>query len=342
MPDAPGHKKTVNSFDVARLAGVSRSAVSRTFTDGASVSKETRDKVIAAARELGYRVNVLARSLHKQKSDLVGVVAADLDNPFRSEQIDLLSKGLLECGFRPILLRGEKSTDVADLIGSLLQYSVAGVIVTSDTPPEEICIECLENGVPLVVVNKRDPGAPVDRVVTAFEDGGRKAYEHLIASGCRKLAVVTPERSSFSINGRALAFEQAANDGGVPVIRIAWGAQTYDGGLAAAEFVHRVRSEVDGVFCTADYLALGVLDGLRHIHGLRVPQDIQLVGYDDIPQAAWKAYDLTTFSQSRHDLCEATLDLLMQRLENPDLQQQVRVCDVHLVQRATTRGPAGD
>jgi len=338
MPDASGPKKQVNSFDVAKLAGVSRSAVSRTFTDGASVSKETRDKVIEAARQLGYRVNVLARSLHKQKSDLVGVVAADLDNPFRAEQIDLLSQGLLERGFRPILLRGEPSASVADLIGSLLQYSVAGVIVTSDTPPEEICQECLQNGVPLVVINKRDPGAPVDRVVTDFEAGGRLAFEHLVESGCRKLAVVTPEKSSYSINGRALAFEQAANAKGIPVIRIAWGTQTYEGGLAAASFVHRVRSEIDGIFCTADYLALGALDGLRHVHGLRVPKDIQVIGYDDIQQASWKAYDLSTVVQSRRELSEAALDLLMQRLEDPETPPQVRICGVSLVQRSTTTG----
>ncbi|PVB61409.1 LacI family DNA-binding transcriptional regulator [Labrenzia sp. 011] len=330
-------KKQVNSFDVARLAGVSRSAVSRTFTDGASVSKETREKVMAAARQLGYRVNVLARSLHKQKSDLVGVVAADLDNPFRSEQIDLLSQGLLELGFRPILLRGEPSENVAELIGSLLQYSVAGVIVTSDTPPEEICQECLQNGVPLVVVNKRDPGAPVDRVVTDFEAGGRLALDHLLDCGCGKLAVVTPERSSYSVLGRAQSFEQAANARGVPVIRIAWGTQSYEGGLSAADFAYRVRSEVDGIFCAADYLALGVLDGLRHVHGVNVPKDMQVIGYDDIPQASWKAYDLTTVSQSRRDLCEATLDLLMRRLEEPEASPQIRTCGVSLVRRGTTR-----
>jgi LacI family transcriptional regulator len=338
MADSSGSRKAVNSFDVARLAGVSRSAVSRTFTDGASVSGETRDKVIAAAAKLGYRVNVLARSLHKQKSDLVGVVAADLDNPFRAEQIDLLSKGLLERGFRPILLCGDPSADVAQLIGSLLQYSVAGVIVTSDTPSEDICMECLENGVPLVVVNKRDPGAPVDRVVTAFEEGGRLAFRHLVENGCRKLAVVTPERASYSVNGRALAFEQAANDGGIPVIRIARGTQSYEGGLEVAAAFNRAADGIDGIFCAADYLALGLLDGLRHDHGVAVPEDVQMVGYDDIPQAAWKAYDLTTLTQSRQDLCEATLDLLMQRLENPDLPQQVKVCDVRLVQRGTTRG----
>ncbi|MET1413283.1 LacI family DNA-binding transcriptional regulator [Roseibium sp. HPY-6] len=336
MTDQGSPRKQVNSFDVAKLAGVSRSAVSRTFTDGASVSEETRKKVIKAARELGYRVNVLARSLHKQKSDLVGVVAADLDNPFRAEQIDLLSQGLLERGFRPILLRGDPSADVADLIGSLLQYSVAGVIVTSDTPPEEICRECRENGVPLVVVNKSDPGAPVDRVVTDFEAGGRLAFEHLVASGCRKLAVVTPERSSFSINGRALAFEQIANDAGIPVIRIAWGAQTYEGGLEASTYVNRVRSEVDGLFCTADYLALGVLDGLRHDHGIKVPEEIQLIAYDDIVQASWRSYDMTTIVQSRRELCEITLNLLMQRLEKPELPQQVEVCGVSLKQRGTT------
>lgn len=336
MTDRGSSKKQVNSFDVARLAGVSRSAVSRTFTDGASVSDETREKVIKAAQELGYRVNVLARSLHKQKSDLVGVVAADLDNPFRGEQIDLLSQGLLEQGLRPILLRGDPSTDVAELIGSLLQYSVAGVIVTSDTPPEEICRECLENGVPLVVVNKRDPGAPVDRVVTDFDAGGRLAFEHLIACGCRKLAVVTPERSSYSVNGRALAFEQAANDAGVPVIRIAWGTQTYDGGLSASAYVSRVKTEIDGVFCTADYLALGVLDGLRHEHGIRVPEDMQVIGYDDIVQASWKSYDLTTIVQSRKELCDITLKLLMQRLVDPDLPQQIEVSGVSLMQRGTT------
>lgn len=338
MTEQGGPKKQVNSFDVARLAGVSRSAVSRTFTDGASVSDETRKKVIKAARELGYRVNVLARSLHKQKSDLVGVVAADLDNPFRAEQIDLLSQGLLERGFRPILLRGDPSVDVADHIGSLLQYSVAGVIVTSDTPPEEICRECLEHGVPLVVVNKRDPGAPVDRVVTDFDAGGKLAFEHLLARGCRKVAVVTPEKSSYSINGRALSFERAANGAGVPVIRIGWGTQSYEGGLLASACVARLLGEIEGLFCTADYLALGVMDGLRFEHGISVPEDIQLIGYDDIVQASWKSYDMTTIVQSRRDLSETTLDLLMQRLENPDLPQQVTVCGVSLVQRATTFG----
>ncbi|WP_299809432.1 LacI family DNA-binding transcriptional regulator [uncultured Roseibium sp.] len=334
---SPHPRKQINSFDVARLAGVSRSAVSRTFTDGASVSKETRDKVMAAARQLGYRVNVLARSLHKQKSDLVGVVASDLDNPFRAEQIDLLTQGLLELGFRPIMLRGEPSADVAELIGSLLQYSVAGVIVTSDTPPEEICQECLQNGVPLVVVNKRDPGAPVDRVVTDFDAGGRMALEHLLECGCKRLAVITPEHSSYSINGRVLAFEEAGKARGISVIRITCPTQSYEGGLAASDVVHEARNDIDGIFCTADYLALGVLDGLRHVHGLMVPEDIQMMGYDDIPQASWRAYDLTTVSQSRHDLCEATLDLLVQRLEEPQSSPQIRTCGVTLVPRGTTR-----
>ena len=337
MTDPLGPKKTANSFDVARAAGVSRSAVSRTFTDGASVSPETREKVIKAARELGYRVNALARSLHKQKSDLVGLVAADLDNPFRAEQIDLLSQGLLERGFRPILLRGDPSADVADLIGSLLQYSVAGVIVTSDTPPEEICMECLENGVPLVVVNKRDPGAPVDRVLTDFETGGRIAFEHLRAAGCTRLAVVTPEKPSYSVMGRGLSFERSALENDVPCVRIAVGTQTYEGGLEAANHIHAWRQDIDGVFCTADYLALGVMDGLRHVHGIAIPDDLQLISYDDIPQAAWKSYDLTTIVQCQRALCEATLRLLMDRLADPEAPPNVSTCDVSIIARSTTR-----
>ena len=156
MSDPFPPKRKVNSFDVAQRAGVSRSAVSRTFTDGASVSKETREKVIQAARELGYRVNALARTLNTRRSDLVGVVAADMDNPFRAEQIDCLTRNLLARGFRPLLLRGDAATDVSAMIGQLLQYSVAGVIVTSDTPPHEICEECHACGVPLVIINKQD------------------------------------------------------------------------------------------------------------------------------------------------------------------------------------------
>ncbi|WP_289034622.1 LacI family DNA-binding transcriptional regulator [uncultured Roseibium sp.] len=335
MMDADTPRKKVNSHDVAERAGVSRSAVSRTFTDGASVSEETRSKVMKAAMELGYRVNALARSLHTQRSDLVGLVAADMDNPFRAEQIDCLSKLLRERGFKPILLRGEATANVSEMIGALLQYSVAGVIVTSDTPPEQICVECQRHGVPLVTINKQDPGAPVDRVQCDFEHGGRMAFDHLHSIGCRKLALVLPQKPSHTIAGRAGTFEDRCREQEIPLQRIACGLQDYESGLAAANLVAAKSNEIDGIFCVADYMALGLLDGLRHEHGIKVPGDMRLIGFDDIPQAGWKAYSLTTIRQSREELARNAIDLLIQRIETPELPPQEHICSLDLCLRST-------
>ncbi|WP_417691459.1 LacI family DNA-binding transcriptional regulator [Roseibium sp.] len=335
MSESFSTKPKVTSFEVAQKAGVSRSAVSRTFTDGASVSKETREKVIAAARDLGYRVNALARSLNRRRSDLVGVVAADMDNPFRAEQVDYLSRLLLQQGFRPILLRGDPSADVSAIIGQLLQYSVAGVIVTSDTPPQQICDECHACGVPLVTINKQDPGSPVDRVQCDFEMGGRLAYEHLRTQGCERLALVTPETASFTVAGRGKAFLAHCKGGGIPVEVFKQGRQHYDAGRTVAAQVADRWNDLDGVFCTGDYMALGLLDGLRQDHGLRVPEDLRLIGFDDIQQAAWAAYDLTTIRQSRQDLSAMAVELLVRRIDDPLLAPQVQILPVELVVRKT-------
>lgn len=328
-------KRKVSSRDVAERAGVSRSAVSRTFTDGASVSDATRKRVMKAAVELGYRVNALARSLHTQRSDLVGVVAADMDNPFRAEQVDCLSRMLRDAGFKPILLRGDTAANVSDMIGALLQYSVSGVIVTSDTPPQQICDECQLHGVPLVTINKQDPGAPVDRVQCDFETGGRMAFDHLRALNCERLALVTPEQASYTIAGRARSFRKAAEDSNTPLTTIECGGQNYQSGLEAADRLVPHKDQLDGIFCVADYMALGLLDGLRHTHDIQVPRDLRLIGFDDIPQASWKAYELTTIRQSREALAAKAVDLLITRINNPDLPRQDLTCPLDLILRTT-------
>lgn len=334
MSDTKPPKRKANSIDVAILAGVSRSAVSRTFTNGASVSEETRTKVMKAAEQLGYRVNALARSLHK-RSELVGLVTADMHNPFRAEQIDWLSKLLGERGFKPIFLRGERHADVSDMIGSLLEYRVAGVIVTSDTPPQEICEECQRYGVPLVTINKQDTGAPLDRVICDFEAGGRMAFEHLRSSGSKRLGLVLPESPSYTIAGRAESFRAACGENGLDLVEIRHGGQDYQSGLEAAGLVAEKRDQIDGLFCVADYLALGLLDGLRRNHGVRFPEDMRLIGFDDIPQAGWDGYQLTTIRQSRETLARLAIDLLCRRIDSPELPHQELICALELIVRET-------
>ena len=130
------------SFDVARKAGVSRSAVSRAFTPGASIAADTRDKVMQAADALGYRVNELAKGLSNQRSNLVGVIVADLDTPFRNAQIDALIRELVATNYRPILFTADGPVQTAHTLHQLLHYNLSGAVVTSDAPPSEICSEC--------------------------------------------------------------------------------------------------------------------------------------------------------------------------------------------------------
>jgi LacI family transcriptional regulator len=331
-------QRQATSFDVARKAGVSRSAVSRAFTPGASISADTRDKVIEAADALGYRVNELAKGLSNQRSNLVGLIVADMDTPFRSAQVDALTRELVANGFRPILFTADGPVETARTLHQLLHYSLSGAVVTSDAPPSEICSECARLGVPLVLVNKEEELQTVDRVVGDNVRGGELAFEELVASGCTELVVVRPSRQSYSLETRIDSFIAAASAARVDARILDAGLQTYEGGRqSAAAFRDLTIAGQFGMFCPMDLMALGILDALRSDHGIRVPDDLCLVGYDDIPQASWQPYQLTTVRQPTVSMAQAAVSMLKARIETPDAIQRKSIVPVELIKRKTTR-----
>jgi DNA-binding LacI/PurR family transcriptional regulator len=200
---------------VAREAGVSRSAVSRAFTPGTSISEETRRKVLKAASDLGYRVNLVARGLNKQRTDLVGMIAAGMVNPFRSEQIDALAKRLVREGFCPMLFCIDEGMDEEQLLSILLNYQVSGVVITSDAPPIEICEECARMQVPLVLVGRGDALPFVDLINGDDAKGGRMAANALIAAGRRRLVVMAPAKPVHSVSARIASFNDRAVEAGI-------------------------------------------------------------------------------------------------------------------------------
>ncbi|NDV01077.1 LacI family DNA-binding transcriptional regulator [Pseudoroseicyclus tamaricis] len=333
-------ERQVTALDVARRAGVSRSAVSRTFTDGASVAPDTRDKVLEAAASLGYRVNSLARSLILRRSELVALVVSDMDHSFRARTVDLLARGLVAEGYRPVLLPWNEGDDPARLIDMMLQYSVAGAIVTSDTPPQQIAEQSARWGVPLVLVNKAPGGDRAARVVQDTEAAGRMAAEVLKAAGCRRIAYVGQLRPSYTIDARKTRFLSVARELGLDLaIEVAGAAQNHAGGMEAAERFLASGVSVDGVHCANDFLAIGFIDRLRQA-GLSAPADFALVGCDDIAEAAWPAYDLTTIRQDVADLASASLKALLARIAEPAAPAGTIEIGVSLVERASTRRPA--
>lgn len=343
MTDQDRPLKAVTSVDVARRAGVSRSAVSRSFTPGASVAPATRERVMKAADELGYRVNQLARSLTNQRSDLVGIVAANMDNPFRSRQIKDMASELVNRGYKPILLPAEAEEDPRRVIGMLLEYNVSGVIVTSDTPPQSICRECVSLGVPMVLVNKAGIDAKVDRVLLDNVKSGESAARLLIEKGSRKLVAIGSGILSHSLCVRMDAFDRTALSMGLPKPeRYQAGFQDYDGGFEAARCMLESKSDCDGIFCVTDYMALGVLDHIRLHSNRQIPEDIQLIGCDDILQARWAGYDLTTIRQDTGILASEVVSCLIKRFDKPDAPSRTRIVDVSIIERGTTRNNMED
>lgn len=308
----PMRREFVSAQDVAAQAGVSRSAVSRAFTPGASIAPETRQKVMAAAEALGYRVNDLARGLLARRSRLVGLVASDLDTPFRAAVASALTALLMARGNVPTLVRvGPSQRDGIAAHETLLSYRAEATIFLSGTPPVSLIELARRNGQPLIALNRTEPG--IDHVRSDHAGAARVAAERLIAAGCRSLAVVTSERDTPSLVQRVEAFQAAANKAGFAprVVRIA--DTDYAGGLAAGRALFAAGKRPDGVFCVNDLMAFGVLDVARGEYGLAVPRDLCVIGFDDVPQAAWRAYDLATFRQDPEGLAAAAIEVLDKR-----------------------------
>lgn len=335
MGDAP-HKQAT-SFDVARLAGVSRSAVSRAFTDGASISKETRDKVMAAAEELGYRVNFLARGLQTRHSNLVGVVASRLETPFRSRQVKAAVQALVREGLRPILLTAESAEEVATLIGSLLNYSVAGMLITSDTPHASIISECNRLGIPVVLINRAPLAQGADHIRLDLEQAGGIPYQMLRDSGVRRFALLAPSIRTFTVSGRSEVFAELCERSGAKAVTVFSRDQSYDAGLAAADEVAERIDEIDGLFCANDLMAMGTMDGLRNRHGKSIPEDLQVVGFDNIEQAGWLSYDLSTVDQDVVEQAELAVEMMLERIAQPELPFRTHLQGLVPVFRGTTK-----
>ncbi len=318
-------KKWVTASDVARLAGVSRSAVSRAFTPGASVAPETRRRVEEAARTLGYQVNILARSINKGRSNFVGLVTAGFSNAFRNQLIGPLTHQLARQGLIPLLVNAEDSCQQAPGLRDLMSYHVAGIIMTSGAPPLSLAQEYVARSIPVVIIN-RDTDLPgTDVVYSDNVDGARQAARWLQQRGCRHPAFIGEQPANFSTRQRREAFCQALS--GVTCIDVH--GSDYHAGFNAIEPLIR-QPGIDGVFCATDTLALGLRDALER--GRTTPT-LPLIGFDDIPEAGYAARQLTTLRQDVEQLATEAVSLLIQRMEDESRPPVKKVIPVQLIAR---------
>ncbi len=325
--------RRVSSIDVARRAGVSQSAVSRTFSQRGVVSAETRAKVLAAARDLGYTPNALARSLITNRTNIVGVVMADMTNPFYPTVLEELARQLGGVGLQVLLLAPPPERDSDDVLPLLLQYRVDAVIVASASISSAMVGTLAARGTPVVLFNRHVPGVAVSAVLCDNVEGGRLVANLLLDGGHRRVGFIAGKPDTSTSIDREKGFGDRLRERGV----FAWGREqgvyTYQSGYEAALQLLDRADRPSAIFCANDIMALGALDAARSIAGLRVPQDVSVIGFDDIPSAAWPAYRLTTIRQPVEQMVAATLGIVTGLLERGDAEPTVKLLPGSLIRR---------
>mgnify|MGYP000268264444 CR=1 FL=1 len=329
----------VTSLQVAERAGVSQSAVSRVFTPGASASAKTVEKVRKAATELGYRPNMMARAMITGKSRIIGLVVAYLDNQFYPLALQLLSCALQEKGYHILVFTASNSQGAAEeVMQELLDYQVDGIITASVGMTNDLTQRCTAAGIPVVMFNRGQEGAAISSVTSANKKGGRAVAEYLLSCGHQNFGHISGWSGSSTGRDRQAGFCEALAQHGIAP-QIIDGMFDRETAAAAAQAMMESATPPDAIFVGNDHMAFAVIDTLRHEMNLSIPGDVAIVGYDDVPLAAWPAYNLTTMRQPVNRMVEATIDTLLTRIDDPSTPAQRIEIDSPLIARGTTKGP---
>jgi len=317
-------RKRATSYDVAALAGVSQSAVSRVFQDGASASKAMRERVVAAANKLGYRPNAIARGLITQQSNMVAVVISKLTNLYYPEVLVQLTQQFSERGVRVLLFALERESDTKVVLEQMLQYRVDGILTAAMFSPEELAtIEAAQ--IPVVFYNRSSKDLLVSSVRCDQEEGERWLVDELVGAGHRSFGIVEgPSDSVVSIERKMGALSELAAMGITEVTTVSGDFGYETGRECFAELVRKHGKPPDAVIAANDVMAIGCIDEAREGFGLSVPQDISIVGFDGVGPARYAAYDVTTVRQPVHRMTEAAAEMLLERIDNPGLSPEKR------------------
>jgi DNA-binding LacI/PurR family transcriptional regulator len=301
------------------------------------VAPATRERVLSAARELGYRPNVLAQSLMTGRTKLIGLVSNNFDNPAFMEIFDLFTRGLQQRGFRPLLANLSGATDTTSALDMLLQYNVDGVIIASSTLPQPLIDGCRMAGLPLVHAFGRSHSSRGVAVVGVDNvDGGRLAATTLIRRGYRRIAFLGgPESATSTIDRLAGLTAGLAKSELTPQATVFGSSYNHESGQRLMRELLR-EGGFDAVFCGDDILAIGALDACADT-GVRVPDDVGILGFNDIAMAAWPSYRLTTIRQPIGDIISAAVEMIAGLVEHRGSGRPLRRFKCSLVERATLR-----
>lgn len=331
----------VTSNDVARAAGVSQATVSRVLAPGARVSEATRDRVMRAMHEVGYVPNAAAQALKTGRTRTVGVVVSDLANPFYPQMLEALSRAFDHAGYRLTVWIADGTKNDAAL-QAIREGSVDGVVFTTVTEESVELRSALERRGPVVLVNRTVPGLDCDQVSSANGRGAELVADYLIERGHARAAFIGGTTLATTSRSRLEGFSRRMAEAGHPLDRrlSVHGEYSHASGYRAMIELLESGEPIDAVFCSNDLLAFGAMDAAR-ARGLRIPEDLWVVGYDDTDLASWAAFDLTTVRQDTTQLADTAARLLLSRIADPARSTETHELEPSLVVRGSTDNQKG-
>lgn len=323
---------------VAQKAEVSIATVSRSLNDSGSVSKKTRDKVLAAAQELGYRHNSIASSLRSKRSSFIGLLVPDVDNEFFSSLASAIEQSILQVGFSLFLCNTMEDEEIENrYVESLLDNQVMGMILVSAGMKSHPRI--VQENTPVVFVDRvgADLAIP-NRVVIESdnEKGGALAAEELLKRGVQRFVFLGDQRNMHAMRNRERGFADYLRDNGVA-------APNYHREVipvSASEARAKVRAiyetfPFDGLFCATDTIALGAMRGLADL-GLAMPADVQLIGFDGIRVGEFTIPALSTIRQNVERMGKIAAESIIRMIAG-DQSGETIILPVDFVARETTK-----
>ncbi len=328
------HRPRGTSYDVARAAGVSQSAVSRCFRPGASVAPATRARIVAAAAALGYRPNAIAQGLITRRSNMVAVIISNLTNLFYPEVLAQLTQRLSDRGARVLLFTLPAESDVDAVLDQVWRYRVDGAIVAARLSPAQIASFAAETTA--LVLYNRDGGMVPVASVSCDYTAGDALIAGLIAAGHRSFALIEGPADSAVSAARMASARHALAAAGLAPVAAARGDFGYTSGYAAADRL-LAGHPIDAIIAANDVMAIGAIDAARLKHAIDIPAKLAVVGFDGIAPAAWRSYELTTVRQPVDAMAAAAVAMLFDQIETPGIDVARQIFAGAVVPGATAR-----
>ncbi|MFM6829874.1 MAG: LacI family DNA-binding transcriptional regulator [Novosphingobium sp.] len=323
--------------DVARKAGVSASAVSRAFTPGASIAPETRRRIIEAAEEIGYKPDLIARSLTSGRSNIVGIGVGNLENPFFADSLNQLSAAFATAGLRVLLFPATARGASEAQVHEVLQYRLDALVLLSTNLSSSLANQCRNAQIPVIMYNRTtaDPGR-VSSVTGNNRGGARAIAAHLVAAGHQRPCFMAGHDDASTSAAREEGFTGFFRDRGLPAPMRETGHFTREGAAAATRRLLTLPQPPDAIFCANDHMAIAAIDVARAEFGLDVGRDISIAGFDDVPMASWPSFSLTTYAQPTAEMVHETL-AIARALGEGVTEPVHKVIEGRLVLRGSTR-----